>query len=129
MTPSEIQRTAMVTSSAIAQRINRLEQGGLVVHSPNDSDGRATDVTLTAEGLALIERALPEHVDTEHLLLHALTSEQRNQLSHQPSRNQLPFPGNQCIFDRAVENSTHIVVNRSGVFGFRIGEMVVCSGY
>ena len=81
LTPSEIQRTAMVTSSAIAQRINRLEQAGLVVRSPNDSDGRATDVTLTAEGLALIERALPEHVDTEHLLLSVLTSEQRRQLS------------------------------------------------
>lgn len=81
LTPREIQRSAMVTSSAIAQRINRLEQAGLVVRSANDADGRATDVTLTAEGLAVIERALPGHVETEHLLLRALEGDQRQQLS------------------------------------------------
>lgn len=80
LAPSELRQSAMVTSSAIAQRLNRLEHAGLIVRSPNSADGRAVDVTLSDSGLALIERALPEHVDTEHELLHALSSEQRQQL-------------------------------------------------
>ncbi len=94
LTPTEIQRSAMVTSSAIAQRLNRLEQTGLVVRSPNGADGRVTDVTLTAEGLALIERALPEHVATEHHLLRSLTSEQRQQLSVLLQELSDPLEGN-----------------------------------
>jgi DNA-binding MarR family transcriptional regulator len=80
LTPTEIQRSAMVTSSAIAQRLNRLERSGLVARSRNSQDARATDVTLTREGLALIDRAVPDHVETEHALLNGLTAEQRTQL-------------------------------------------------
>jgi DNA-binding MarR family transcriptional regulator len=81
LTPTDIQRSEMVTSSAIAQRLNRLERSGLVVRSRNSEDARATDVTLTEEGRSLIDRALPDHVDTEHALLRGLTSAQRTQLS------------------------------------------------
>lgn len=80
LTPTDIQRSAMVTSSAIAQRLNRLERSGLVARSRNEQDARATDVTLTREGLALIDRAVPDHVETEHALLNGLTAEQRTQL-------------------------------------------------
>jgi len=81
LTPTDIQRSAMVTSSAIAQRLNRLERSGLVARSRNSEDARATDVTLTPNGLALIDRAVPDHVETEHDLLDGLTAEQRAQLS------------------------------------------------
>lgn len=81
LTPTDIQRSAMVTSSAIAQRLNRLERSGLVARSRNSQDARATDVTLTREGLALIDRAVPDHVETQQALLDGLTAEQRTQLS------------------------------------------------
>ncbi|SFB41711.1 DNA-binding transcriptional regulator, MarR family [Amycolatopsis marina] len=77
LTPARLMRSAMVTSGAITQRLDRLESRGLVVRTPSASDGRGVDVALTDEGMALIDRALPDHVDTEHRLLAALTPAQR----------------------------------------------------
>ncbi|TFD78280.1 MarR family winged helix-turn-helix transcriptional regulator [Cryobacterium fucosi] len=81
LTPTEIGLSAMVTSSAIAQRLNRLEREGLVRRSPNAADGRGTDVSLTPEGLAVIDRALPDHVATEQRMLAGLNEEQRSALA------------------------------------------------
>lgn len=81
LTPTEIQQSAMVTSSAIAQRLNRLERDGLVLRGPNAADGRGTVVTLTREGRAVIDRALPDHVATEQRMLAGLTGVQRADLA------------------------------------------------
>jgi len=81
LTAGQLQRTAMITSSAVAQRLNRLEGRGLVARTPNQSDARATDVTLTPKGFALITATLPDHVANEHRLLGGLTAEQSAQLA------------------------------------------------
>ena len=81
LTAGALQRTAMITSSAVAQRLNRLESRGLVTRSPNPDDARATDVTLTERGRALIGAALPDHVANEHRLLHGLSARQRAALA------------------------------------------------
>ena len=65
----------------IAQRLNRLEQSGLVRRTPSPDDGRGTDVTLTLEGHAVIDRALPDHVATEQRMLAGLTAAQRTALA------------------------------------------------
>src|SRR5947209_12816074 len=62
LTPAELMRSSMITSGAVTQRLDRLEARGLVVRTPSDSDGRGVYVDLTEDGLALIERALPDHV-------------------------------------------------------------------
>ncbi|MCW3845394.1 MarR family transcriptional regulator [Micromonospora yasonensis] len=77
LTPSELMRDAMVTSGAVTQRLERLESRGLIARTPSTTDRRAVHVTLTAEGLALIDRVLPEHVATEHRLLAALPAAER----------------------------------------------------
>ncbi len=76
-TPSELMRDAMVTSGAITQRLERLGRRGLIARTRSTSDRRGVHVTLTAEGLALIDRVLPEHVATEHRLLAALPGAER----------------------------------------------------
>jgi DNA-binding MarR family transcriptional regulator len=81
LTPGELQRTAMVTTSAIAQRLNKLEERGLVNRTPNAADGRVIDVTLTAAGLELIDRAVPDHVANEHRMLAGLSGRQRADLT------------------------------------------------
>jgi DNA-binding MarR family transcriptional regulator len=81
LTPTELMRSAMVTSGAITQRLDRLEARGLVTRSRADTDGRVVHVALTRKGRALIDRALPDHVDTEHRLLAALTPAERNTLA------------------------------------------------
>ncbi|MBA3339665.1 MAG: MarR family transcriptional regulator [Geodermatophilaceae bacterium] len=77
LTPAELMRTAMVTSGAITQRLDRLQARGLVSRTPSESDGRVVHIALTNEGRSLIDRALPDHVDTENRLLAALTITQR----------------------------------------------------
>lgn len=80
LTPAELMRTAMVTSGAITQRVDRLEARGLVTRTPSDSDGRVVHISLSEDGRALIDRALPDHVDTEKRLLAARTRTQREAL-------------------------------------------------
>ncbi len=81
LTPAALMRSAMVTSGAITQRLDRLEARGLVTRTPSETDGRVVHVALSAEGLALIDRALPDHVATEHRILAALTAGQRDTLA------------------------------------------------
>ncbi|MEV6902972.1 MarR family transcriptional regulator [Amycolatopsis sp. NPDC051372] len=72
LTPTELMRTAMVTSGAVTQRLDRLEDRGLIARSRSETDGRGIVVALTVEGRDLIDRALPDHLDTEHRVLDAL---------------------------------------------------------
>ncbi|MFC0624126.1 MarR family winged helix-turn-helix transcriptional regulator [Kribbella deserti] len=81
LTPAELMRSSMVTSGAITQRLDRLEARGLVSRAPSPTDGRGVVVTLTEAGLALIDKALPDHVATEHRLLAALSTEERDALA------------------------------------------------
>jgi len=81
LTPAELMRAAMVTSGAITQRLDRLQARGLVTRTPSEFDGRVVHVALTDDGRALIDDALPDHVDTENRLLAALTTTQRDALA------------------------------------------------
>jgi DNA-binding MarR family transcriptional regulator len=81
LTPAGLMRASMVTSGAITQRLDRLEERGLVARSPSETDRRVVYVTLTEEGFALIERVLPDHVATEHRVLAALSGERRDALA------------------------------------------------
>ncbi|MFC0849979.1 MULTISPECIES: MarR family winged helix-turn-helix transcriptional regulator [Streptomyces] len=81
LTPAELMRSAMVTSGAVSQRLDRLEARGLVTRSPSPTDGRVVEVALTAEGRALVDRALPDHLATEERLLAALGTDRRDALA------------------------------------------------
>ncbi|MFG1798459.1 MarR family winged helix-turn-helix transcriptional regulator [Nocardia sp. NPDC049149] len=81
LTPTELMHSAMVTSGAITQRLDRLEERGLVTRSRSESDGRGVRVALTEAGLALIDAALPDHVATEERLLAKLSPTDRDQLA------------------------------------------------
>ncbi|MEU5945572.1 MarR family transcriptional regulator [Micromonospora sp. NPDC047465] len=81
LTPTQLMHSSMVTSGAVTQRLDRLEARNLVTRTRSDTDGRAVQVGLTDEGLALIDRVLPDHVATENRLLAALTPAQRDTLA------------------------------------------------
>jgi DNA-binding MarR family transcriptional regulator len=81
LTPTALMRTALVTSGAITQRLDRLEERGLITRERSDSDGRAVVVTLTAAGRAALDAALPDHLATERALLAGLSAGEREQLS------------------------------------------------
>lgn len=81
LTPGDLMRTAMVTSGAITQRLDRLEARGLVVRGPHPDDGRGVLVTLTGAGRILVDEVLPAHLATEERLLAPLTAAQRAELA------------------------------------------------
>ena len=74
-------RTALVTSGAITQRLDRLEEKGLITRERSEADGRAVVVTLTDAGRAALDAALPDHLETERGLLDGLSSADREQLA------------------------------------------------
>ncbi len=81
LTAGDLMRSAMVTSGAITQRLDRLEARGLVRRGAHPDDGRVVLVTLTPAGRELVDRVLPDHLATEERLLAALTPEQRATLA------------------------------------------------
>jgi DNA-binding MarR family transcriptional regulator len=81
LTPTALMRMALVTSGAITQRLDRLEEKGLITRGRSDADGRAVVVTLTEAGRTALDTALPDHLETEHGMLAALSEEEREQLA------------------------------------------------
>jgi DNA-binding MarR family transcriptional regulator len=81
LTPTALMRTALVTSGAITQRLDRLEEKRLITRGRSHADGRAVVVTLTDEGRAAVETALPDHLETERGMLAALSEDERAQLA------------------------------------------------
>lgn len=81
LAPAELARDAMITTSAVAQRLNKLEHRGLIVRGANPHDGRGTLVTLTTAGRDLVEAALPDHLRTEHAIVGGLSPAEQAQLA------------------------------------------------
>lgn len=81
LTPGDLMRTAMVTSGAITQRLDRLEARGLVERGGHPGDGRAVLVTLTDAGRRLVDEVLPAHLATEERLIAALGPADREALA------------------------------------------------
>lgn len=79
LTPTSLYRSLMRTSGAVSNRLNRLEEQGLVRRLPDPADGRGVIVELTAAGRLLVEKVLASHLETERRSLSALSrAEQRD---------------------------------------------------
>lgn len=86
VTPAELAANSMITTSAVAQRLNRLDNLGLVTREPNPDDGRGKFVQLTRSGRELLEQVLPDHLSTEEDILAPLSQEERSELAQLLSR-------------------------------------------
>ncbi|PYE84784.1 MarR family winged helix-turn-helix transcriptional regulator [Pseudoroseicyclus aestuarii] len=80
LSPSALIAWTMVTSGTMTNRLDRLEAAGLIERRVNPEDGRGSLVALTAEGFALIERVVTEHVANQHRLVEGLPPEQRERI-------------------------------------------------
>ncbi|HKQ00446.1 MAG TPA: MarR family transcriptional regulator [Actinomycetes bacterium] len=80
LSPTELYRSFLISSSAITNRIDRLEEVGLVVRMPDPHDRRGVLVGLTARGHRLIDEAVEAHLANEAQLLSSLTSGERETL-------------------------------------------------
>lgn len=76
-----LMENTMVTSGTMTNRIDRLEQAGLVERVPNPEDGRGVLIALTEKGFALIDAAVGDHVATQTRLTEGLAPEEMEMLS------------------------------------------------
>jgi DNA-binding MarR family transcriptional regulator len=80
-TPSELACTLILSSGAVTNRVDKLEQAGYVRRLPDPNDRRGVIVELTEEGLVTIDRAIETQVESESRLVSALDEDERDQLS------------------------------------------------
>jgi DNA-binding MarR family transcriptional regulator len=65
----------------VSQRLERLEQVGLIERTVQAGDRRSIDVRLAAAGLQALDELIEEYVVHEEHLLAALTAKERSQLA------------------------------------------------
>lgn len=81
LTPGDLAATTMVTSGAVTKRVDRLERDGLVARRVAAGDARSRVVSLTEQGLELVEGLVERHVANEHRLVEGLTGPERAELA------------------------------------------------
>ena len=97
MTVSDLATRIGAERSRVSHQVLRMAGRNLVEVTPNVRDRRAKDVTLTAEGRALLGRASPGHIAfVRSVFLDALSGTQTRQLAS----------AFESIYDRLVEHGT-----------------------
>ena len=81
LSPGALLHTTLVTSGTMTNRINRLEEAGLVRRRPDPDDKRGVLVTLTAAGQARVDAALAGLLEAEQTLLAPLPPASRQALA------------------------------------------------
>jgi len=81
MAATELAEANMLTSGAMTNRIDRLEEDKLVRRIKDDNDGRRVLVQLTTAGLKLIEAATKARFQTATDALEGLNTQQRDSLN------------------------------------------------
>ena len=81
MNPTRLFNSVILSSGAMTNRLDRLEEMGLVERQPDPTDRRGRLVALTDRGLELVDTAIAEYLEDEERLLQALDDHEREQLS------------------------------------------------
>jgi DNA-binding MarR family transcriptional regulator len=81
MNPQKLVEALLLTSGAMTNRLDRLEQAGLIVRNPNPDDRRGIIVSLTPTGLRTIKLVLMVYMKDLNELLEPLAAAERRQLA------------------------------------------------
>ncbi|MCA9016162.1 MAG: MarR family transcriptional regulator [Planctomycetaceae bacterium] len=81
MTPTELMEAVMLSSGAMTNRIDRLEQLGFVKRKPSPSDRRSLQVQLTPQGRKIIDEAIEARFAEADQALSGLKKRDRKQLA------------------------------------------------
>jgi DNA-binding MarR family transcriptional regulator len=81
LAPKELARSLLLSGAGLTSRLARLEADKLIVRLPDPRDGRGLKVRLTAKGLRLVDRILPELIRLEAGLVVGLTCGEMAQLT------------------------------------------------
>lgn len=91
--PGELARSSLITTGAMAARLDRLERNGLIKRKADPGDGRGVLVQLTRKGERLAEQAVGVVLAVDEAFLEPLSRSQREivaaalreVLSHHPA--------------------------------------------
>ncbi len=81
LSPGQLLAQNLVTSGTMTNRLDRLEERGLVRRRQDPLDARSVRVGITAAGRRCVDKALADLVSREHDLLAALNAEELTVLS------------------------------------------------
>ena len=81
LSPRQLSGALMLTTGGMTGRLDKLERAGLLRRSPDPHDRRGLQVTLTEEGLRLIDEAVGTGLTEQAQALSALDGERAAQLS------------------------------------------------
>ncbi|OZI50357.1 MarR family winged helix-turn-helix transcriptional regulator [Bordetella genomosp. 5] len=81
LSPQQLVSALLLSAGAMTNRLDRLEEAGLIARHPNPEDRRSVIVSLTPEGLRLIRRALNDYLEELDGLLAPLSASERRQLA------------------------------------------------
>lgn len=82
LSPSQLAAALLVSSGTMTNRLDRLQERGLVERTPDPDDRRALQIGLTDAGRELADAAVAAHVATEQDVLAPLGPREREQLAH-----------------------------------------------
>lgn len=80
LSPSALAKDMMLSTSAMTNRLDRLEKRGLITRMTDPSDRRGLKIILSDEGFTLADKIVGTHVATEERMIAALTPSEREQL-------------------------------------------------
>jgi len=80
LSPSEMAKELMLSTSAMTNRLDRLEARGLIERSNDPSDRRGLKIALTKEGYKLADSIVDSHVRTEEKLMANLSKAEQTKL-------------------------------------------------
>ena len=91
LSPGQLLAQTLVTSGTMTNRIDRLEERGLVRRKPDPNDARSVRVQLTATGRRRVDAALTDLVARENSILGSLDEPERATLAALLRRVVAPF--------------------------------------
>lgn len=80
LSAGKLLESTMITSGTMTNRIDRLEERGLITRVADPGDRRVVLVELTADGLSKIDGTLPDHAANEDSLIQSLDVGEREAL-------------------------------------------------
>lgn len=81
MAAGHLATATLVTSGTMTNRIDRLEERGLVARAPDPDDRRAVLVALTDQGRSCVDGAITDLVDAEAKVLRSLPAARQRELA------------------------------------------------
>ena len=91
LSPTQLMQETMVTSGTMTNRLDRLEELGLITRTQDPDDGRGILVTLTKSGAKAVDSAMEDLLDRERGFLKNLSKGDLNNLAQLLRELAIPF--------------------------------------